>query len=248
MAEGDTSLHRGSPMFPSTCWSQLLRSAAGGEGLAVPYMERLAASYWRPVYAFIRIRRARSNDDAKDLTQAFFASLVNGAVLSRYQPDRAAFRYYLKGVLRNFLLKQETARRALKRGGGHDPLPYAALENEENALPASKGESPEEAFDRRFVGDLLDAALERTKARCEAAGELEKFRVFELYELTAGERRTYGSIAEELGLSTPVVRHRLSAAREQIRVELRTLLRETVSTPEQFEIEWAELFETSSNR
>jgi RNA polymerase sigma factor (sigma-70 family) len=236
-----TEIGAGNAQFPPTTWS--LVQNLSERGSREEAFQGLCQRYWRPIYCYVRRAWRKGNEDAKDTTQAFFAWLVSGDVLARFDPSQGHFRYYLKGLLRNFVLKQEAAGRALKRGGGAAPLELGALEQAESVLPPSDADSPEEAFDRQFVSDLLDAALARTRARCEAAGALDSFRAFELYELGApGTKPTYASVADELEVSPNVVRHRLGAVRAQIQVELRALLRETVSSPEQFATEWAALF------
>ena len=97
-------------------------------------------------------------------------------------------------------------------------------------MPAASEESPEEAFDRVWVDGLIERATERVREQCAAAGQEIRFRVFEEYEMAPpGERPTYRSVAEKLGLGQNAVRHTLVAIHEQIRVELRAERKEPLA-------------------
>jgi RNA polymerase sigma factor (sigma-70 family) len=208
-------------------------------------MEKLSRRYWRPVYQFVRIAWAKSNDDAKDLTQAFFLWLLEGdEVLKKYEPERGGFRSYLKGLLRHFVADQHKALGRLKRGGGFKLFPLEDdLGSLKELIPDPKSKNPEQTFDHAWKKELLDAALERIRAQHIAEDRAVQFRVFEEYDLASADHRpTYGQLANRLGLKESDVRNHLFAVRERLRSEIQAELMQTVSGTEELQEEWNALF------
>jgi len=144
----------------------------------------LCRRYWKPVYYHLRVGWAKSNDAAKDLTQAFFLWLVEGGALSRYEPQRASFRTFLKSLLRHFVQNQDEALHRLKRGGGVSILaledPGAPLEG---VLANPGAVDPDEAFHKAWRSTVIARAVDRVRASLLADGKDLKFRVFEAYDL-----------------------------------------------------------------
>lgn len=231
--------------FPETTWSLIANLApAGGDRAAG--LDELCRRYWKPIYCYVRQGLGKSNEDAKELTQAFFLWLVDGQVLGKYAPDRASFRHYLKGLLRNYARNDAQALRRLKRGGAVKvvPLPDDDVRALDELLPDSKTASPEEAFDRAWTGDLIERAVRRVRDACQGDPlDRARFGAYEAYELgPPGAQPTYAQVGEALGLSASDVRNHLFAIRERVRAELRRELRETVASPEQLDGEWAAVF------
>lgn len=243
MAGHDTSLGVGPQDFPQTTWGLVskIRKAQDERQVA---LETLCKRYWRPIYCYVRRAWRKSNEDAKDVTQAFFLWLMDGEVLSRYATERSSFRFYLKGVLRNYMRNSEQALGRLKRGGDVKLLPLAdEFRDLADAIPDSSAESPEEAFDRAWVDELIERATKRTQEELHKGGHELRYKVFEAYELgPPGSQPTYSGVAEQLGIKVSDVRNHLFAVRERLRTEIRSELRETVSSAEQLESEWRRLF------
>lgn len=238
----DTTLG-GAQEFPQTTWGLVSRIHKQHQDRQRG-LETLCKRYWKPIYCYVRRAWRKSNEDAKDLTQAFFLWLCDGEVLLKYDPQQSSLRFYLKGLLRNYMRNHEQALKRLKRGGGQGPAP---LEDELGGLSElvadERTESPEEAFDRAWVDELIERATVKTRERCLANGHEVRFRCFEEYELAPpGTQPTYAAVAETLGIKASDVRNHLFAVRELLRSEIRAELRETVSDPEQLEAEWRELF------
>ncbi len=230
----ETSIGAGQSRFPSTAWDLL----AGGPSEAE--YSALAARYWRPVYRFIRTAWRRPVEEAKDLTQEFFASVFDKDFLGSADPARGNFRKFLLGALRNFLRNRERDAAALKRGGGRASVPIDLLPEDEadpDALP------PETAFDRAWAGELLRRAVDRLKAALEGAGRPERFAAFRRHEL---EGASYREVAAELGLSEREVSSHLISAGRELRRICTELVRETVRNPAEVEAELAELFGAGS--
>ena len=248
MADPNTTI-AGGREFPETSWSLIANLAPARAGAdRAAGLEELCRRYWKPIYCYVRQGFRKSNEDAKELTQAFFLWLVDGEVLGKYAPDRASFRHYLKGLLRNFVRNDAQALRRLKRGGGAKPvsLPDDDVRALDELLPDSKTASPEDAFDRAWTGELIERAIGRVRAAALEGGDAldaVRFKVYEADELgPPGSQPTYAQVAATLSLSASDVRNHLFAVREQVRAEIRKELRETVASPEQLDSEWTAVF------
>ncbi|MEZ6189410.1 MAG: sigma-70 family RNA polymerase sigma factor [Planctomycetota bacterium] len=243
MKDRYTTLGAGGGEFPPTSWSMVVNLKTDED--RARGLEQLCARYWKPIYCYVRRALRKTNEDAKDLTQSFFIWLLDGNVLERYDAEQATFRLYLKGLLRNYARNHEQSLRRLKRGGAttHVPISDDEVTGLEALLADPRAESPEDAFDRAWVEDLLDTGLERTREWLRDNGHTLRLQVYEAYELAeAGEQPTYTSVAEALGIKVSDVRNHLYAARERLRAEIRAQLRETVASNEQLEEEWQVVF------
>lgn len=240
MHSPDTTLGGGGRDFPRTTVGFLgaLQSPDAAEYARA--MEALARRYWKPVYAYVRVGRSRSNEDAKDLTQAFFAWLLESGVLRRYDPARGGFRAYLRTLLANFVRRQERDGARLKRGGGARIFP---LDEAAGALPEAGPETdPERAFERTWFEDLVREALGRVRRRWEASGRGLRFRAYEQYTfLPEGDRPTCAELAARLGLTPGEIEKSLYLVREDLRRELRAALAETAGDDRELEDEWRRL-------
>lgn len=230
----DTSLGGGRGEFPATTWGMISRVRdAKADGL-----ETLCRRYWKPVYRYARVAWSKSNEDAKDLAQAFFAWLLEGDALRRYEPERGGFRPYLKTLLRRFVAHQEQALGRLKRGGG------VTIAGAADELPiAERAEEPETVFDRAWKTTVVNESVARVKKRMLDAGRETPVKAFEGYDL-ADEKPTYEELGGRLGIKAGDVRNHLFAFREELRKEIRAELAETTASEEELEEEWNVLFGT----
>lgn len=245
MHSGDTSLGGSRRDFPSTTMGLLGRLADLTEENRVAALETLCRRYWKPVYQFVRLQWRKSNEEAKDLAQAFFAWILESDALRKYAPDRGSFRTYLKVLLKSFVGHEEEALGRLKRGGGHRLLPLDAEESPVRDLtPDARSADPEKAFDQAWLDELVREAVERVRLRFEASGRGVQFKVFEAYDLSApgDEKVSYTNVARHFGLKEGDVRNHLFAVREAVRAEIRVGLAGTTSDERALEDEWNELF------
>ncbi len=194
-------------------------------------MNELCHLYWKPVYAFIRNSRHVSNEDAKDLTQAFFEELLERNFFDRAAPELGSFRSYLRGAVHRFLLKQHERGAALKRGGGKKLLPLDDARLELDIPEDGQGLSAEDVFDRQWGKDLIDQALEVLREELHRSDKLLHFRVFERYALDppAEEATSYAKVAAEFGLSESDIGHYLAFCRKRIREILTDRIRDYVT-------------------
>jgi RNA polymerase sigma-70 factor (ECF subfamily) len=243
MKTQDTSLGGDQKEFPQTLWDILSRARDSNAGVRRDGLEELCRQYWKPVYRYVRVAWAKTNEDAKDLTQAFFLWLTDGDALQRYQPERASFRAYLKSLLKHFVQHQEDALRRLKRGGGvrllelDGPLPLKEL------LADPSSADPESIFDAAWRSALVAGALARVRDRLQTRGRALQFQVYEAYELIApSERPTYADLARRFGIKEKDVDNHLLAVREELRSEVRREIGRLSVDPDDLEREWHALF------
>ena len=243
----DTQIGSGRGRFPSTIRSLVQDRTGRSEEERRKDLQRLIDLYWKPVYCLIRHARARSNEDAKDLTQEFFVrEILEGNVLKNFAPDQGSFRAYLKAVVTNFLRHAARDAQALKRGGEvrvipleHHELDISDLVPDAHALP------PEQVFDAAWKQVLLDRAMVLLERKLRDEGKAVYFEVFQRYDLDSGnETLSYRDIGEELGLSADTVKNYLTRARQEYKKAVTEIICDYVDTPEDLSQELAELFGT----
>ena len=207
--------------FGATRWSVVL-AARGDEPAARTALQILCENYWYPLYAFVR-RQGHDPPDAQDLTQEFFARLLEKGWLESVSREKGRFRSFLLASMKHFLANERDRARALKRGGGRAPVPLDAKSAESRyAIEPADPMTPEKVFDRRWALTLLDQVLKRLRAELAAGGKAVLFE--ELKPALTGEPTPYARVAEKLGMSEGAVKvaaHRLRRRyREMIRAEV----------------------------
>jgi len=217
--------------FGSTRWSVVL--AAGADGTAAhAALETLCAAYWLPVYGYVRSRE-RKPDDAADLTQAFFAELLERKAVAAADPARGRFRAFLLTSLKHFLINQHARDTAQKRGGGR---PIMSLDRDvaEGFLAAARSptRTPEQEFGRRWALALLEHVLLRLAQEQDAAGRAREFSVLRPF-LTGEQLQTsQADVARLLQVTPEAVRAAIYRMRKRYRQLLREEVSQTVASPE----------------
>jgi RNA polymerase sigma factor (sigma-70 family) len=244
MNSADTSLGGANPRFPETTVGVLSLLREGAPNGLQAALNVLSERYWKPVYAFIRVGGTRTNEDAKDLTQAFFLWLQESEALRRFKEERGSLRGYLKILLKRFVKDQVVALHRLKRGGGHTIISLSSDSSGlEELLADPKGVDPETLYERVWRTELVSQSIDRLKDRTLAEGNEIAFSVFEGYDLVVdAERPTYAELGARLGLSAPDVKKHLFRMRSELLGEIRIdLARQTVSDQD-LDDEWKSLF------
>lgn len=232
MAEQDTAIQAGESHFPPTAWSLLSRLRDPKDPRVQEYLNRMIQMYWRPVYKFARIAWKRSNEDAKDLTQAFFVHLLEGELLLRADPERGNFRKLLLTALRNFLSNEARSGHAQKRGGGRV---IVSLDAGPEDGGAADPEDPQEAFESQWSRELLERAIEKLSKTVRPP----VFAAFRLFHL---EDRPVREIAVDLGATEAQVGHHLQDARTVLRRLVMDEIREYVHDDTEISRELDQLF------
>jgi RNA polymerase sigma factor (sigma-70 family) len=235
----------GNREFPSTVWSVIRKAQDPTSPEYARHIARLIELYWRPVYCVIRHAWARKDDDAKDLTQEFFATVIlDWSLVSSYVPERGSFRGLLRSAIASFMRNSVRDASRQKRGGGVPPL---SLDGDAAALVASIADAhaltPEQLFDvawNRVVMSRAVALLERSLAE---EGKATAFEAFRRYDLEGGsETLSYAEVAQALDLSVPQVKHALIQARARFRDIVTDIVRGYVDGPEELAAELRNLF------
>jgi RNA polymerase sigma-70 factor (ECF subfamily) len=239
----DTSLGGDGRRFPSTRGDGLrFRDPAHPQYRGA--LEDLCRRYWKPVYYYARLSWAQSNEDAKDLTQAFFAWILEGEPLANYRPERGGFRPFLRTLLERFAGHRHEASLRLKRGGGRTPLSLDDGSALEASIPAPRDATPADVFDRQWLAELLKAATSRVRASFHADGREIQFRVFEEHDLREEDAApAYQDIAQRLQLRESQVRDYLATVRRAVRQEIRLELELLTADDRELEEEWKALFQ-----
>jgi len=200
-----------------------------------------------PIYAFVR-REGHSPEDAQDLTQAFFARLLEKNDLRAVHPSKGRFRSYLLASLKHFLANEWDKARAQKRGGGETLISIDVLEVEgRHRFEPVNNLSTEKLFDRRWALTLLEKVLARLREDHLAGGKAELFE--ELKSTLTGERSaiSYAQIAQRLEMTEGAVKIAVHRLRQRYRELIRREIADTVATPDQVEDEMRSLFAALSS-
>ena len=221
----------------TTRWSQVF-AARDGEGTAARQaLEVLCRTYYRPLYAFIRHLGAKP-DEAGDLTQGYFAELLEKEFLSVVDADRGRFRSFLFTSARHFLSHQRESARAIKRGGATTILSLDMSAAEEvYSRHSSQEMTPEELFERRWAMTLLGRALDRLREEAAAAGTERLFEHLEPYLTSGSPRVPYRQAAEALEMSEGGVKVAVHRLRKRFAQGLRAELADTVADPDDVDSE-----------
>jgi RNA polymerase sigma factor (sigma-70 family) len=202
----------GAAAFTTTHWSVVL-AAQGQSTEAKAALENLCRTYWWPLYGFVR-RQGYKPEDAQDLTQAFFARLLERRDLETVRQERGRLRSYLLASLKNFLSKARDRELTVKRGEGRPLISLEDLLARERAdqEPAHKL-SADRIYERRWALTLLEQVLARLGAEYEAAGKLPLFD--RLKELLAGEsdQPSQATLAVEMQMTEHAVNQAIHRVR-----------------------------------
>lgn len=233
----------GPRIFATTQWSLVAAAQSDEEGRACAReaLEQLCRAYWYPLYAFVR-HRGYSADEAQDLTQSFFARIIEKRGLATADPERGRFRSYLLGAMKHFLANEWHRAQAQKRGGGATILDLDGLEPEARyALEPAVTTDPDAAFDREWARETTARALAALRAESESRGKGEWFAALAgtLTHLEPDRQE----IAERLGTTLGAVKVAVHRLRKRYRELLRAEISETVGDPADFEAEMRHLVE-----
>jgi RNA polymerase sigma-70 factor (ECF subfamily) len=231
------SAHACSPQFVDTHWSVVLKAARQDSPGAAEALERLCRTYRYPLYAFIR-RRGHNHHDAEDLTQEFFARLLDKNYLKNITMEGGKFRSYLLTLLKHFLANEWNRERTQKRGDGKPLLSIDDKEAETRyACEPADYSTPEALYDRRWAMALLDLVMNRLRAERIAAGKGELFEALRGHLTGADKSVPYAEIGARLGMSEGAVKKaKLDLTRRYGRL-LWAEIAATVSSPEEVEEE-----------
>jgi len=235
--------------FVTTHWSLVGAAAADGvsRSRAREALEELCRSYWYPLYAFVR-SRGYSPTDAQDLTQAFFARIIETRGFASADRARGRFRSYLLGAMKHFLANEWHRSQTQKRGGGVQIIEFEALDPEGRyARQANQPDDPDHLFDREWALQVVAGALQTLRDEMTDAGKGEQFEALK-GSLTGEEESPREQIAAQLGISTGAVKVAVHRLRLRYRELLRAAIAETVGSQADLEDEMRYLVEVLRRR
>ena len=234
----DTDIGGAQHRFPETNQSAIVRARSTDQVVRQRAFETILANYWKPVYKYIRFKWHTSNEDAKDLTQGFFANAFEKNHFATYDAAKASFQTFLRTCLDGFIANERKAGARLKRGGAfeHFQFDFVSAEDEFASHAVAVNLNPEEYFHREWVRWMFTLALEALRRRCEESGKGIHFQLFERYDLAddGAENVSYASLGREFGLEPATVNNYLAAVRRDFRRIVIEKLREITATEEEF--------------
>ncbi len=216
--------------FATTHWSLVgaAKLDEASQTRAREALEELCRAYWYPLYAFVR-SRGYSADDAQDLTQAFFARIVEAGGFAAADRERGRFRSYLLGAMKHFLANEWHRAQTQKRGGQVQFIEWDALDPEARYAGASRqSDDPEQLFDREWALEITTGALQALRAEMELTGKGELFDALK-GSLTGEDESPRAEVAERLQMSEGALKVAVHRLRQRYRKLLRATIAETVS-------------------
>ena len=222
--------------FVTTHWSVVLSAAHSDTTHAHDALAKLCQTYWHPLYAYVR-RRGYSPEDAEDLTQGFFAALLQRKAVSSVSQDKGRFRSFLLASLNHFLSDEWDKARAQKRGAGKViSLDTQTAETWLNQVPA-KGITPEKAFELRWAITLLEQVYRTLEEEHQQQGKGKLFDALRGTLAGPGNSAPYAELAQHVGLNEAAVKVAVHRLRQRYRALLREAITQTVASEAEVEEE-----------
>ena len=236
------SISTGKPRFATTHWSVISTAGKSSSPQQKQALETLCQSYWFPLYAYLR-RRGCDTHQAEDVTQAFFAHIVEKQGLRTADPQYGKFRSFLLVRLKGFLSDERDRAQAKKRGGGQKILSLG-IQNAEGqyALEPASGLSPEMLFEKSWALTVLERTVDRLEADMAKKNKQELFEHLKVYLTTDKDVIPYQEMATRLSMTEGSVRVAVHRLRRRYRKLLRDEIAQTVSADDQIEEEMGHLF------
>jgi RNA polymerase sigma factor (sigma-70 family) len=245
MADSATSQDR-PRVFPATQWTVILTAGATPSPESAAALERLCQAYWYPLYAFVR-RGGQAPPEAQDLTQEFFARLLEHNWIARADRQKGRFRSFLLMAMKRFLAKEWDKAKTLKRGGQVRlvPLPFDTAETRYAREPADTV-TPEQMFEKQWALTLLESVLNRLRLDFVQESKGALFQTLEPCLIGSREAQPYADLAAKLGMTEGAVKMAVSRLRERYRECLKDEIAQTVASPAEVDEELRHLFRVLS--
>lgn len=217
-------------LFLTTRWSVVLAAGSASTTAAAHALEFLCRTYWQPLYGYAR-RRGHGPQDAEDLTQGFFAKLLEKEWLAAVEQERGRFRQFLLMAFKRFLANEHDHAQRQKRGGGQSLVQFDTVLSEKLYREETPPSAPaDEVYDRRWALTLLDQTLVRLRSEFQKAGREQDFDVLKPQLTAARGGMAYDAIAEALGTSEGAARVAVHRLRKRFREVFREEIAQTVGS------------------
>jgi RNA polymerase sigma factor (sigma-70 family) len=223
--------------FPTTLWGVVQAAGHPSAAVAQPALEQLCRSYWYPLYAHVR-RRGYAQEDAEDLTQAFFARLLTHESLRRADSGRGRFRCFLLAALNHFLAHEWNKARAQKRGGDRSHLAFDTAAGEQLYDQEGRRElNPEELYERSWALQFLDHVRARVRQMYAEEGKADRYQTLERFLPGEEDPPSYAEAAAQLGVPEGTVKSEVHRLKRRYGELLREEVAHTVASPGQIDDE-----------
>lgn len=220
----------GAVAFTTTHWSMVLE-AQGPTAAAQAALDKLCRIYWRPIYGFVR-RQGVGPEQAKDLTQGFFALLLERRDLNAVRKEKGRLRSYLLTSVKHFITNERNRAMAIKRGQGQRLIPLEDLrERERVGFERAETLPADQIYERRWALSVLDEVLARLGDEYRAAGNIRLFDRLQTSLTDEPDRHSPADIAREFGMTESAVRQASYRLRQRYRQLLREEIAHTVMLP-----------------
>jgi len=247
MSDGQSEV--GAPLmnqrFTTTHWSVVLTCGTGDTVRSGAAMEQLCRPYWYPLYAYVR-RRGHPVEEAKDLTQEFFARLIEKGWVTAADANKGRFRTFLLTALNHFLAKEWRRERAAKRGGGSRPIFLDDTAEARYINEPAYGTNPQRLYERRWALSVFDQALHRLRAQYVTLGKEQHYECFKKFLSIQPGDGEYAAVGQELEMSPGAVAAAVHRLRQQYRDAVRAEVSQTVESPGELEEEMRWLLQALS--
>jgi RNA polymerase sigma-70 factor (ECF subfamily) len=228
-------------IFVTTHWTVVLAAGRAGSPQAGVALEELCRTYWYPLYAYVR-RHGHSREDAEDLTQGFFARLLEKNYLEGISSDGGKFRSFLLVALKRFLANEWDRANRQKRGGGVSPLSLDWQEAEDRyQITPANNLSPDKLFDRAWATVMLERVITRLREEHHSEGKGDSYEQLKPFLMGKAEI-LYAKAASDLKMSEGAVRVSVHRLRKRYRELLREEIAQTLASPTQADEEMHALF------
>ena len=222
--------------WATTSWTQVLAAREAPSTEAREALEALCQAYWYPLYAFVR-HQGYDADEAADLTQAYFAELLEKDYLADFDPELGRFRVFLKTSIKHFISKEREKARAWKRGGRASLVSIDADVESRYQLEPVDRLTPESLYERRWALTLVERVLARIREESRRAGRENEFERLKGFLTGQQPKVPYSDVADQLGMSEAAVKTAVHRLRQRFGRSLREEIGATVSSPEEVDDE-----------
>jgi RNA polymerase sigma factor (sigma-70 family) len=225
-------------VFATTHWSVVMRAGTTTTVDSMAALDRLCRQYWQPLYYFVR-RRGYTEQDAQDLTQGFFARLLEKHSISAADRERGRFRTFLLTALENYLANEWDRAHRQKRGSGQQ---FLSLEHTENAeasyqhLPSDTA-TPSQLYDKRWAQAVLETVLQRLREEFEQRDGGGRFEVLMQFLFSDRGEISYADAAARIGLSESATKSAIFRLRQRYGALFAEEIAQTVARPEELDDE-----------
>jgi RNA polymerase sigma-70 factor (ECF subfamily) len=237
MAASSRQAREGAGTFSTTDWSVVVEVAKSDPAASAEALEQLCRAYWYPLYAFVR-RCGSSLEEAEDLTQGFFAHLIEKEALKRVGREKGKFRTFLLTSLSNYISNESGKQRTQKRGGKNTFTPWEEIDAEQRYLHEPvESHSPEKLFDRRWAFTVVEQVLGQLRKEYESGNKLPVFAELQSRLTQESDPASLATAAARLNMSEGALKVALHRLRRRFGEHLRAQIATTVASVDQVEEE-----------